>query len=211
MPELEFIDDDDTTARLTRLNDARRRLADRLERESVEFTPGRKIDNPLFRIRRSNGPHCLHHKDFPTWTLNQRRRTIRYLYEDGQDWSARDIGERILDCKKSAPCHSMFCPFCRDEIQLTMAMTAKRVFADTPGQQMAFLTILLPVTYRPGTEAKELIDRCRRQINNLLTYRNISDVKLFGAFEIDVKRPRYVRGRKHSKKALEALDTVRRS
>ena len=170
--------------------------------EAQDQTSAEETKHPLFNVPE---PHWIRNKKVPTHSLSHRKQTIRLLVEEQTDQTATAIGMKILKCMKSSPCRSPFCPFCRSNAQDTAAKRAKQIFSNTSKSNITFLTILLPVTYSPISDASGLISKCRRQVNNVFAYRNFTDVFLYGAFEIDVKRPRYVKGKERSEKVLKAL------
>jgi hypothetical protein len=172
---------------LKKLDEIHLKFADKPETAIPQEMPKKEPDHPLFKLKIREKPQWLRHKDFQKSELNHRKRTLQYLAKDTRDEISLDIAYKIHTCKKSAPCKSMFCPYCRDEVQTNAVIKAKQIFANTPADQLAFLTLLLPVTYLPERDAKELIDDRRSKNRDMFNYHNFTDVKLFDAFEIDVK------------------------
>ena len=138
--------------------------------------------------------------------LRQRKTIIERLCEDPiGDWDAAKIGLDMLECSKTDPCGSPFCPYCRHKAQEKRSKTALTKFAATAKSDMTFLTILHPVTYDPFYDAQAHIDYLRDSVRNALNFRGLSQVRMLGAFEIDVKR-RQEAANDRSKKVLTALE-----
>jgi len=127
-------------------------------------------------------PFTAHHR-------KQRRTIIERLCEDAVgDPDAADIGLDMLKCSRTFPCGSPFCPFCRHKQQEQRAKKALNKFAATAKDEMTFLTILHPVTYDPMHDASTHIRYIRDSVRNALNHRRYKQVRMLGAFEIDVKR-----------------------
>ena len=137
--------------------------------------------------------------------LRQRKTIIERLCEDPVgDWDAAIIGLDMLECSKTYPCGSPFCPYCRHKVQENRSKTALTKFAATAKSEMTFLTILHPVTYDPFHDAQGHIDQLRNSVRNALNFRGFNQVRMLGAFEIDVKRREDARAFR-SKQVLTAL------
>ena len=144
-------------------------------------------------------PFTAHH-------LKQRRTIIERLCEDAVgDPDAADIGLDMLKCSKTFPCGSPFCPFCRHIQQEKRAKKALNKFAATAKDEMTFLTILHPVTYDPMHDAPTHIRYLRDSVRNALNHRGYNQVRMLGAFEIDVKRSQDAKTPR-SNQVLRALD-----
>lgn len=138
--------------------------------------------------------------------LRQRRTIIELLCEEPVgDPDSAEIGLAILECSKTVPCGSPFCPFCRHKEQNKRSAKALAKFASTQKEEMAFLTILHPVTYDPMRDARTHMDCLRNGVRNALNYRGYNQVRMLGAFEIDVKRKEDA-ATQRSNQVLTALD-----
>ncbi len=116
-----------------------------------------------------------------------------------------NIALNIDRCQKSKPCLSPFCPFCRATMQANNVATCQRIFSAAPKSNLCFLTVLLPVTYSPQQSIHAAIQSCRRSVSNIFQHRMYKSIKLYGAFEIDVKMPSLVVNKPMSLSVLNAL------
>lgn len=104
-------------------------------------------------------------------------------------------------------CNSPFCPRCRHKRQKVAAKLAILKLSHVPRDQLRFLTILLPVLYQPDkTDLKNKRDETKKLITKAL--RPLTDVRLFGYFEIDVKAASDLDINSRAYKVLSDLDLM---
>lgn len=199
-----------TTEKITSLQKIRTKLFAKENSLGDLFLPD--LDStPLAQINAgtydwTNLPRWVNSIPVTAHHLKQRRTIIERLCEDtaGKP-DAAEIGINILECSKSIPCGSPFCPYCRLKEQEKRSAKALTKFAGTAKSEMTFLTILHPVTYDPMADARDHIDKLRSSVRNALIYRGLNQVQMLGAFEVDVKRRQEAQS-KRSRRVLTALD-----
>ena len=199
-----------TTERVTQLQILRAKLLEKENRLGELFLPDLN-PTPLSQINAgtydwTNLPRWVNSIPVTAHHLKQRRTIIERLCEDpvGKK-DAAEIGINILECSKTIPCGSPFCPYCRHKEQQKRSVKALAKFANTAKSEMTFLTILHPVTYDPMADARDHIDDLRSSVRNALNYRGFNQVKMLGGFEVDVKRRQEAQS-KRSRRVLTALD-----
>lgn len=171
-------------------------------RHAVAIATGAEPVSPL-RYREEIGNQ-------PTEKLRHRVRIIRALCGDKSDMEAWRTGLRINDCSKEYPCFSPFCPRCRHKFQTRCVGQIHEMMAEIPKSELAFLTILFPVTYDPQTLTTDMLDGWKRAWRQLVSREAKKDerwggVRWFGSFEIDVKRPEDARRSDMAEKTLVGL------
>ncbi len=198
------------TEELTALRKLRAKLLGNADTNDPLFLPD---TNPSTLTRINDGtydwtklPRWVNSIPVTAYHLRQRKTIIERLCEEHyHDQDATAIGLDMLECSKTYPCGSPFCPFCRHKVQEKRSATALAKFAATAKSEMTFLTILHPVTYDPFYDAQAHIDYLRDSVRNALNFRGLSQVRMLGAFEIDVKR-RQEAANDRSKRVLTALE-----
>lgn len=159
------------------------------------------ISHPLFVPKE---PSWIRHYQCSSQDKSHRFQIIKALTGDANKYDAYNIGLRIDDCTKSKRCQCPFCPFCRKNFQENAVKTTLPLFINVPIEHLRFLTILLPVSYFPKTEAQNQIHQYTQQIRNILNG-GFNDVRMYGFYEVDVKRPSLVKHRPRSKEVLTKL------
>lgn len=148
-------------------------------------------------------------KDPQKSCLNQRQKIITALVQNDTNHEACKIAERILYCSSKTlnykPCGHPLCPLCRHEVQQHRQLTAQQYFGQTPANQLAFLTILLPVQYDPTPlSIQRSIETTRKAIAYRFKSYTQKNARFYGAFEIDIKRPELITA-KRTQSILEEL------
>ena len=135
------------------------------------------------------------------------RTIIKALASNPADQTAVALALKIFNCKNSVRhrCHSPFCPFCRAQLQQTAVNNAQNIFSASRNNHLSFLTILLPVTYTPATDATHLIKKCRKQIQHIFTKNNYSHIKFYGFAEVDIKLAPLVKNQSRAPQVLKEL------
>ena len=134
------------------------------------------------------------------------RTIIKALASDPADQAAVTLGLKIFNCKKSRPCRSPFCPYCRSLLQQTAVDKAQQIFSASRNNHLSFLTILLPVTYTPDADvAAQAIDKCRKQIQYIFAKNNFTYIKLYGFTEVDIKLAPLVKNQSRAPQVLKDL------
>ena len=85
--------------------------------------------------------------------------------------------------------HSPLCNFCRTRLQDRYQERVLRYFEGTQRDNLIWLTVLDDLIYDPGVAVPERIKELRLLTRRLFNRQFQKQVRAFGAFEIDVKRP----------------------
>jgi len=157
------------------------------------------------QIKKTKPKWLKHYTPPHSSQLPHRRKIIMALASNPSDVDAVNIALKILDCKKSNPCRSPFCPYCRSQLQQTAIKNAQKIFAASRNNQLSFLTVLLPVTYEPNNDAAELVKKCRKSIQNIFDRNNFDYIKLYGFCEVDIKVPHLVKNQNRASEVLKPL------
>lgn len=137
-------------------------------------------------------------KDQPLWPQkkvsfskpdrNNRRQLINALVAEGSSNELLSIGFRLLMCSRSKPCGSPLCNYCRTKLQDRYQARVLRYFGKTHRDDLFWLTILDDLTYDPLQDVQGRFRKLRVSFREFLKRNCHKDARVFGAFEIDVKR-----------------------
>ena len=140
----------------------------------------RWIDQPLWPTKNIT---------FTTTDRTNRRQFIEALLATNANNAQIAIGLQLLECTRANPCGSPLCNFCRTRFQDLFQDRVFKYFDGTDQANLFSLTLLDDLTYDPVNDAEEQIEKLRVSVRGCLQRHFKKQVRAFGAFEIDVKRP----------------------
>ncbi|TNE62679.1 MAG: hypothetical protein EP335_11865 [Alphaproteobacteria bacterium] len=158
------------------------------------------INHPKRRYRWINQPiwdystHFKKNMRSPTFLSDRdktnRRKLIEALVAPSSSDALKGLGYKILQCGPSNQCHSPLCNYCRTKMQNKYEERALKYFGTSDHGDLHFLTILDDVTYTPLEVMRDCQERLNSRLRNRLRcslYKKA--ISVFGAFEIDIKKP----------------------
>ncbi len=120
---------------------------------------------------------------------SNRRKLIEALLAINANNTQIAIGLQLLECTRANPCGSPLCNFCRTRFQDAFQNRVLNYFGGSNQANLFSLTILDDLTYTPVVDAEAQIKKLRISVNGCLRRHFGKQVRVFGAFEIDVKDP----------------------
>lgn len=126
---------------------------------------------------------------FTSTDRTNRRKLIEALITDGASDKLISIGYQLLICSRTNRCGSPLCNFCRTHLQDLYQKRVLQYFKDTHRDDLIWLTVLDDLIYDPGIAVPARIKQLRISMRALFKRQFQKQVRAFGAFEIDVKRP----------------------
>lgn len=120
---------------------------------------------------------------------SNRRKLIEALLSFNATEEQIAIGLQLLECSSIEPCGSPLCNFCRTRFQDAFQDRVFKYFDGTDQANLFSLTLLDDLTYDPVNDADGQIEKLRVSVRGCLRRHFKKQVRAFGAFEIDVKRP----------------------
>lgn len=135
-------------------------------------------------------------KDQPFWKTqgiqfdhnarSRRRKLIEALLASDEP-PLQSTGLSILNCSPHSRCRSPFCDFCRTKLQDTFQERVTQAFRQSASQDLVWLTLLDDITYSPLTDIPSQLRKRRTSLREFLKHHFPRQVRVFGAFEVDVK------------------------
>lgn len=125
---------------------------------------------------------------FNTNDKTKRRKLIEALFAPSSSQDLQSLGYELFCCNSDQRCGSPFCNYCRTKMQNRYQERVLEYFKIDAEENIFFLTILDDLSYTPTVEIPKRITQLKTSLREFCKNHMGKTAKVFGAFEIDVKR-----------------------